>query len=223
MEYLIRRAVRKPRLCGHGVGAGWEHADVAEVASFHPASSDHRPQTRARMLYDDDGLYVSFHVRDRYVLARHTEPQSMVCRDCCVAAYPRPGAHGGYFNFETNCGGTMLAYYVTDPTRLPGGGLKEKRPVADELLARVRIEHSMPKRVAEELVEPLEWSLAFFIPNALFEEYVGPLAPLAERLWSGNFYKCADESSHPHWASWSPIGEALNFHVPEHFAPIRFA
>ena len=38
-----------------------------------------------------------------------------------------------------------------------------------------------------------------------------------------NFFKCADDSSHPHWASWAPIGEALNFHQPQYFAPLRFA
>ena len=49
---------------------------------------------------------------------------------------------------------------------------------------------------------------------------LGPLEPPAQRRWRGNFYKCADESSHPHWASWRPIGEKLDFHTPEFFGEI---
>jgi len=58
---------------------------------------------------------------------------------------------------------------------------------------------------------------------ALVEEFAGPLADPAGQTWRGNFYKCAEDNSHPHWASWAPIGERLNFHVPEHFAPLHFA
>jgi hypothetical protein len=116
----------------------------------------------------------------------------------------------------------MLVYYVTDPTRTPGG-LKEKQVVPAEMLARVRVAHTMPKRIDEEIAEPVEWSVGLFIPDALFEAYAGPLGPPAQRRWLGNFYKCADASSHPHWASWSPIGDALNFHQPERFALMRFA
>ena len=42
------------------------------------------------------------------------------------------------------------------------------------------------------------------------------------RRWRGNAFKCADETSHPHWASWAPIGEALNFHAPGWFGDLDF-
>jgi hypothetical protein len=51
----------------------------------------------------------------------------------------------------------------------------------------------------------------------------GKLEAPAHRSWCGNLFKCADESSNPHWASWNPIGEELNFHDPRYFASIRFA
>ena len=53
------------------------------------------------------------------------------------------------------------------------------------------------------------------------EQYVGRLCNLPGQTWRGNFYKCADRSSHPHWASWSPLGEPLNFHTPQFFGPLR--
>jgi hypothetical protein len=54
----------------------------------------------------------------------------------------------------------------------------------------------------------------------VLERYVGPLAPLAGQVWRGNFYKCGDRTSHPHWAAWSPVDE-LNFHLPRCFGALR--
>jgi hypothetical protein len=41
-------------------------------------------------------------------------------------------------------------------------------------------------------------------------------------LWRANFYKCGDDTSHPHWAAWSPVDE-LNFHLPRCFGRLGFA
>ncbi|MEA2734712.1 MAG: hypothetical protein QOE14_1163, partial [Humisphaera sp.] len=128
MAYLVRRAKIRPKLDDE-----WPDADVERIAHFHVASSDHRPVTTFRMLYDDDGIYIAFHVRDRYVLCRRNEHQSMVCKDSCVEAFLQPRPDHGYFNFELNCGGAMLLYYVRDPQRLPTGGMKEWERVPAEL------------------------------------------------------------------------------------------
>src|SRR5687768_4246950 len=189
MEYVVRRLRETPLLQGI-----WGDAQVATVAHFHRRSSDHRPVTQFRMAYDDGGIYVDFHVSDRYVLCRRTKTQSMVCKDSCVEAFLQPKPDKGYFNFEINCGGTMLLYYVTDPTRVPGVGLKAFEVVPAELIQRVKIEHSLPQVVWPEHSTPLEWRVTLFAPNELFEHYVGPLGEPATRRWRGNFYKCADES-----------------------------
>jgi hypothetical protein len=34
-------------------------------------------------------------------------------------------------------------------------------------------------------------------------------------------YKCADQTSHPHWAAWSAVN-TLNFHVPDCFGAVQF-
>jgi hypothetical protein len=147
----------------------------------------------------------------------------MVCGDSCVEAFLQPRPDRGYFNFETNCGGAMLLYYVTDPTRRPDGGFQAAEQVRAELMERIRIFTSLPARKTfEETGKAVAWRLSYFVPNELFEAYVGDLGPASARRWRGNFYKCADESSHPHWASWRPIGAKLDFHVPEFFEEIGF-
>ncbi len=116
----------------------------------------------------------------------------------------------------------MLSYYIEDPTRTPDGFAKYTR-LAAEHGARIRITHSLPATVMPEHPGPLVWHVGCQIPLAVLEAYAGRLGPLAGQAWRGNFYKCADDSSHPHWASWAPVGEDLNFHQPGCFAPLRFA
>jgi hypothetical protein len=76
------------------------------------------------------------------------------------------------------------------------------------------------------VVEPehtgdIEWFVEYHVPLALFEHYTGELGCLSGQEWRVNFYKCADHTSHPHWAAWVPVQE-LNFHRPQDFAPMRF-
>jgi hypothetical protein len=220
VRYLIRRATSPPAFRGEWDGPAWGGADVLEVSHFHPRSSDHRPRTRAKLLHDDAGVYVLFHVADRYVRSVQTAHQSHVYRDSCVEFFVQPKP-GSYFNVEFNCGGTMLLYHLKDPPRGPSGKLEGHSILTPQELATIRVFHSLPKMVPVEIAEPVEWTLEYFLPYALMERYVGPLESPLSRRWRANFYKCGDDTTHPHWASWSPI-ERLDFHQPNHFAPLVF-
>lgn len=220
MEYLIRRIGARPELRGDWQGPAWCVADTLEVAHFLPESSEHRPRTRARLLYDEQGFYGIFRVNDRYVRCVRTEFQSFVSNDSCVEFFVQPARAPGYFNFEFNCGGTFLCYYVTDPDR-SAGSLAAYTPLAPEDGARVRIYHSLPETVEPEIEEDAEWFLEFFIPFSVLSRYAGPLGEARGAAWRANFYKCGDETSHPHWATWAPVPEK-NFHLPQCFGVIRF-
>ncbi|MBO7566063.1 MAG: hypothetical protein J6T60_03070, partial [Bacteroidales bacterium] len=62
----------------------------------------------------------------------------------------------------------------------------------------------------------------FALPMAALEPYCGAIPSLDDATWRGNFYKCADHSSHPHWLTWNPVS-VLNFHLPDCFAEIDLA
>lgn len=131
---------------------------------------------------------------------------------------PRPGR--GYFNFEFNCGGAFLCNHIVGPTRLPGG-FKQASRLPETVARQVCVQASLPRLVDPEIAEPVDWALQFFIPFALLEDYLGPLGEVSGQTWRGNFFKCAEENSHPHWAAWSPVDE-LNFHLPRCFGEIHF-
>lgn len=199
----------------------WHQLAELEIDRFHPRSSAHRPRTRARLAWDDVALHAIFRVEDRFVRGVHTAYQAPVYRDSCVELFlaPRPG--GGYLNFELGCAGGLLLSHIEDPRRTPDG-FARFRPLAPELGRRVERCTSLGGRVEPERSGPLVWSAALRIPFALLEVCFGPCVPRAGSVWRANLFKCADDSSQPHWASWSPIGERLDFHQPARFGELVF-
>ena len=218
-HYTIQRATTVPALDGDWDGPAWGRVPALPVAHFHDKSSDHRPITEARLLYDETGFYVIFRVDDRYVRSVELNRNGQVCRDSCVEFFVEPVAGRGYFNFEINCGGTLLLHYNArsattkfDPVELDQGRLE-----------LVKIYHSLPRTVDPEMTEPVTWEVEFFSPYDLFESFVGSVPRGPGAIWRANLYKCADATSHPHWAMWNAIPGALGFHKPEFFAPLQFS
>jgi len=220
MQALVRAARPRPRLVDGWDDPAWARAETLELAHFRPEGSGHRPRTRARLLHTGDGLAGIFRVEDRYVRSAHTRFGDPVFEDSCVEIFLQPRPDRGYLNFEMNCGGTLLASYVTDHRRVPGGFAAFTR-LSEEDGRGVGVRSTLPPRVDPEIEAPVDWQLAFFIPAELLERRVGPLGPLAGQSWRANLYKCGDKTSHPHWASWSPV-DALNFHLPHCFGTLRF-
>ena len=220
MEYAIARPQTLPELQGEWDGPAWAGVTPLTISHFHSRSSNHQPRVRAKLLHDDTAVYVIFRVEDRHVRSVQVHAQGPVCTDSCVEFFVEPRTGGGYFNFEANAGGTFLLYYIQDHRR-GADGFAKSVPVSGDWLRRLRVYHSLPAVVDPELPGPVTWVLEYAIPMALIEAYAGPLGSLSGQTWRGNFFKCADATSHPHWASWAPIGEALNFHQPDFFAPLR--
>jgi hypothetical protein len=163
-------------------------------------------------------LHALFAVRDRYVRSRYTEPNGPVCRDSCVELFIKPLKDAGYFNFEFNAGGTALASYITDHTRTETG-FKAFAMLDLADVKQITVIHSLPATVEPENPEPVEWKIMVSIPVSIMENKCGEIGSLPDKKWTGNFFKCGDETSHPHWASWSPVS-ALNFHLPECFGEL---
>ena len=220
MHYTVRYATVQPGLRGDWNETAWDHANTLEIANFRPESSDHRPRTQARLLYDERGLYGIFKVEDRYVRCVHTGYMAPTYLDSCVELFLQPKADKGYLNFEFSCGGSLLCFHMVDPTRIPGG-FRDYTPLTEADLEQVAIYHSLPSLVEPEITEPIEWCLEYLIPFSLLEKWAEPSGTVSGQQWRANLYKCGDETSHPHWASWAPVDE-LNFHLPRCFGTIQF-
>jgi hypothetical protein len=196
-------------------------ADTLEIAVFQSSSSGHRPVTHLRLLHDGTHLHGLYHVRDQCILCTHMEYQSDVYMDSCVEAFIQPKPDKGYCNFEMNCCGVLLTYYIEDPT--PKGDRFVKYTVIPwEAGREVKVYAPFQGPIAEEITDPVAWELRFSIPFSFFERFVGPLGDISGQTWRANFQKCAFGCSHPHGASWADLGGIDDFHQPSQFGIIHF-
>jgi len=218
-EYAVSFFELAPHAGGSWDSSPWEAVGTLEVAFFRPEGSSHRPRTRCKLLYSSSRLHGIFRIEDRYVRCVHAGFQAEVYKDSCVEFFVQPKPGTGYLNFEFNCGGAMRASHVYDPARV-GGRLKGYTPLSPEEGRQVAIYHDLPELVEPEIGHDVVWHLGFSLPFSLLERYVGPLGEKGGQEWRGNFYKCGDETSHPHWGSWAPLAER-NFHDPSSFGMIR--
>jgi hypothetical protein len=220
IQYSIRRASGDLRLNADWNDSAWQGAQTLGITHFRPESSPHRPRTSAKLLHSEAGIHGIFLVHDRYVRCVRTNYFDEVWKDSCVEFFAQPKPDHGYFNFEFNCGGAFLCSYIIDPERTTNG-FKAFTKIPWEVAGQIQIRTSLPQILEKEIAEPTVWTLQFFIPFSLFESFAGKLGSMPGQVWRGNFFKCAEEVSHPHWASWSPVDE-FSFHLPRCFGEIRF-
>lgn len=170
------------------------------------------------MLYDDEAVYVIFKVVDKFVKAVAQKHQDKVFQDSCVEFFFSPDSttSKGYFNLETNCGGTILFNYQT-------GKNIGKQKIAESDIEKITIASSLPKIIDEEITTDTTWYLEYKLPYSILRNYFEFDKPREKLLWRANFYKCADKTSRPHWLTWNKIDlPKPDFHQPGFFGYIEF-
>lgn len=217
----VRATADLPDLKQSWDSPAWQGAEIAALSHFRPEGSSHRPRVQVKVLHNGRAIAGIFHIDDRWVRSVRTGYMSHVWKDSCVEFFMQPRPDRGYFNLEMNAGGWHLCNYIEDPTRIPDG-FKKFTPLPPEIGQRIKIRSTLPATVDPEIAGPVTWEAAFLVPLEVLEHYTGPLGGLSGQTWRGNFYKCGDELSHPHWGSWSPVDE-FNFHLPRCFGTIHFA
>jgi hypothetical protein len=196
----------------------WRNAEPVTLACFMGDRPSHFPNTQTRVMYDYGHLYVIFRVEDRYVKAVAQGYQSPVYLDSCVEFFFTPGTDvsQGYFNLETHCGGALLFQHQTARG-------KDTVRIADSDLDQIEVAHSLPSLITDEIQEPTTWTLEYRLPLSIIAKYAPWTKPCPGAVWKANFYKCADNTSHPHWLTWSPVNRPEpDFHRPEFFGALSF-
>ena len=196
----------------------WRKILAHGIQNHMGETPDHFPRAEVKIAYDETSISLMFRVADRYVRAVAVAHQDNVCQDSCVEFFFTPDSDlsKGYFNLEMNCGGTMLFHFQ------PGQG-KGRIIIPTTDCSRIKVAHSLPKIIHPEIRESVTWTVAYSIPMALVEKYCAIIPPGPQVEWRGNFYKCGDRTSHPHWLTWAPVDfPKPNFHLPRAFGILEF-
>jgi len=216
-SYPVRRSENPPETNAEWSKEIWKKTTPLRLDNFMGDKPAHFPETKVKLRYDQDHIYVIFSVMDRYIKAVAKKTQGRVWEDSCVEFFfsPGPDVERGYFNFEANCKGVFLfQYHLNNGTN----GV-----VSEVDCKRIEISHSLTREVEQEYTEPENWIVEYRIPFSLLSKYMKVDEPEPGVSWRANFYKCADKTSHPHWLTWAPLDyPEPKFHLPEFFGRLVF-
>ncbi len=177
-------------------------ANVAEIAYIPWAEYPCPFVTEARLLYDDEAIYVNLRTDEHPVTVHHNQRNSDVFCDSCMEFFIAPNAEDSqYMNFEINAIGAMLLHQGIDRHT------NHDIDVADEVF-------DIKTQITQN-----GWQLFYKIPLAFLTEHFGKITDVMH----GNFYKCGDETPQMHYASWNPVEcSDVDFHRSECFGELIF-
>lgn len=229
--YVCRRASRPPEIRGDLSDPVWAEApwteDFADIEGLDRPAPAHR--TRAKLLWDDDALYVAARLEEPHVWATLTRHDSMIFQDNDFELFLDPDADNHlYLEWEINALGTTWDLLMGTPYR-DGGP-----PISGFEL------HGIVSKVAVHgtLNDPGDtdeaWTLEAAIPwSAMKEVAFVPCPPRLGDWWRFNMsrvhwdtdvvdgcYVKRDQPEH-NWV-WSPPG-VVDMHRPERWGWLRFS
>lgn len=173
----------------------------------------YHPEVSVQIAYNEEELFLQYQVNEQSVKAEIAESNGRVWTDSCVEFFLSPEGNDEYYNLEINCIGTILL------------GFRRKGEPAvhasEEQIASIRRTSSLGDSPFPERKEATSWQITVAIPWGTFFKH--DLKSVPEKKFRGNFYKCGDELSVPHFVSWTRIKTPQpSFHNPEFFGGLEF-
>lgn len=177
------------------------------IDTINWAEYSYCPLVSLQLAYTDSTLILHYFVRGLDLRTLSPEDGNYVHTDSCVEFFMQKEQGESYTNFEFNAAGVCYASHHST--------IRESTPLTSEEYASIKRSgtHIGEKHSAEGVHS---WELLIEIPWSTMGYTDGP----PERLW-GNFYKCGDETAHPHFLSWAPIdAPSPAFHRPQFFGEL---
>ncbi|MDR1097651.1 MAG: hypothetical protein LBL57_05925, partial [Tannerella sp.] len=178
-----------------------EHIDTVNWKEY-----PYKPVVVFDIARGDRELYLHYFVRGLSLRAMADKDGEFVHPDSCVEFFMRRENDLSYTNFEFNCIGTCYA--------ARGMNRNARTPFKPDEYKKIRRYTTVQCESFPEKKGIHAWDLTVAIPF----ELMGLDSSGLPDLIRGNFYKCADETSNPHYVTWSPIDlPSPDYHCPEHF------
>jgi len=234
--YVCGKAPHPIEITGRMDDPAWENAPWTDY--FVDIEGHHKPtprfHTRAKMLWDDNYLYVGAYLEEPHVWGSLAEKNSIIFNDPDFEIFIDPdGSNHNYYEFEINALGTIWELSLEKPYR--DGGPIHRGDNMPGLVTAVHIDGS--------LNDPSDtdrgWSVEVAIPWEGLARYTGAkqaCPPSDGDQWRLNMsrvnwlvdiidgqYHKVPRGAHPedNWV-WSPQ-RAIDMHRPEQWGYVQFA
>ncbi|MBI3209886.1 MAG: c-type cytochrome [Candidatus Solibacter usitatus] len=215
VEYRIQRAASPITIDANLDEAAWQQASPVSAFIYNWFTAGEKEMTTAKLLWDDENLYVAFRSFDRHISAYERKRHGPVSKDDCLEIFisPNPQKVRNYYTFEINAIGTMLNRNKSD--WYTGGATWEPEGV------RYRSTfHGMASK--DESANDREWILEMAIPLRNFAKDAVNMPPRAGDEWRLNLMRTGGKTN-AQQSTWSPIPAAVHsFHSPEYFGKVIF-
>ncbi len=217
VRYTIHRTGSEIKIDGQLDEKAWKSAAAVGTFKFPWWTEGKKEQTEAKLLWDDENLYVAYRCEDAHVWAEHTERDSQVYRDDCVEVFtaPNPAQPFNYFNIEMNVHGAILDRHH------PNGPGRDEAPNWNA--KGVKIATKVDGTLNNDADTDRGWTLEAAIPFANFKVAARHTPPRGGDVWHLNLNRLGGKTN-PQHSQWS-AGKSKRpaFHTPQYFGRVVFS
>jgi len=213
-RYEVKRAVAPVTIDGQLNEAVWATAPVAALQFLWESQTGSKQMTRARLLWNAQGLYVGFDAEDADITAQFLERDDPTYRDDAVEIFinPNPQQEAVYYGFEMNARGVLYDYLNYNSRTL------FKRFDATGVKVVTSLRGSLNDRTDTDT----GWSLEAMIPWPNFEE-LSRRPPTVGAVWKVNFNRWDGVPPNRRMSIWSDPQNSDSWpHVASRFGEIVF-
>jgi hypothetical protein len=230
-RYTCYRALSPIRIDGRLDDSAWRDAPWTDRFVDIEGAKKPRPRfhTRAKMLWDDNYLYIGAELEEPHVWATLTEHDSVIFHDNDFEVFLNPSGDGrNYFEFEINALNTGWDLFLPKPYR--EGGKADNSWEIPGLKTAVWVDGSLNNPRDRDH----GWTVEIAFPWDAFASRAPVSRPRTGQEWRINFsrvewganiqngkYVKVPGLPEDNWV-WSPQG-LINMHVPDRWGYVRFA
>jgi len=177
-----------------------------------PEEYPSKPEVTFQIAHNGDNIFLKYRVHENEILGLVGEDNGKVWTDSCVEFFIAFD-NEYYYNIETSCIGKTLFGY-----RKPGIDPIHGSP---EIMSLIKRRPSLGSMHREKEQGDFHWTMTLIVPRTAF--WKDNIQSFNGIKVKGNFYKCGDNLTVPHFISWTKIDTpSPSFHQPAYFGEIEF-
>jgi len=183
--------------------------DVVNWPDQYPS----KPEVSFSIAHNGDNILLKYFVHENEILGNVTQDNGEVWTDSAVEFFLMFG-NDYYYNAEFNCIGTALLGHKAT-------GDNDIEHASPEIMKSIKRLASLGTEKRNKETGDFHWTLTVAIPKtAYWQDSIDTFSGLKAL---GNFFKCGDNLTTPHYLSWTEIDTPNpSFHQPDFFGELEF-
>ena len=218
--YQVLRTDQGIQVDGRLDEADWQRAaPIAFVMPWSDLEKEQPQSTTARLLWDDDNLYIIYECVDPYLHSEVTEHDGAVYQEDAVEIFATPNmaVPGNYYGYEMNINGTLLDYIA-----FRGGKERTKAIHPSWQSEGVAIATTYDGTLNDHSDTDQSWILEISIPHDNFRHLSGQIPPQDGDQWRAGLNRTKGYQGQ--FGLWSDTGTPqADFHRATRFGILTFS